>query len=117
MLRLVADENFDNDIIRGLLREKPDLDLVRVQDVGLSAIEDPIILAWAADEGRILLTHDVRTMTHFAHTRTRESQAMPGMFLVKKATPIGQAIQDLLILIECSTEGEWNGLVVYVPLH
>ena len=44
MLRLLADENFNNDIVRGLLRRRPDLDVVRVQDVGLSGAEDPSVL-------------------------------------------------------------------------
>ena len=35
MLRLLADENFSGDIVRGLLLRQPDLDLVRAQDVGL----------------------------------------------------------------------------------
>ncbi|MBU2609951.1 MAG: DUF5615 family PIN-like protein, partial [Chloroflexi bacterium] len=48
MLRLAADENFNNDIVRGLLRRKPDLDIVRIQDVGLSAADDPTMLEWAA---------------------------------------------------------------------
>ena len=38
VLRLAADENFNNDIVRGLVRRKPDLDIVRVQDVGLLAL-------------------------------------------------------------------------------
>jgi len=50
MLRLAADENFNNDIVRGLLRRKPDLDIVRVQDVGLSGADDPTILEWAAQK-------------------------------------------------------------------
>jgi len=54
MLLFVADENFNNDIVRGLLRRKPDLNIVRVQDVGLRGAEDPIILEWAANEGRVL---------------------------------------------------------------
>ena len=54
MLLFVADENFNNDIVRGLLRRKPDLNIVRVQDVGLRGAEDPIILEWAANEGRLL---------------------------------------------------------------
>ncbi len=61
MLRLAADENFNNDIVRGLLRRKPDLGIVRVQDVDLSGVDDPTLLEWAAQEGRILLTHDVTT--------------------------------------------------------
>jgi hypothetical protein len=56
VLRLVSDENFNADILRGLYRRRPDLDVVRVQDVGLSATPDPEVLAWAAGEGRILLT-------------------------------------------------------------
>ena len=34
MLRLVADENFNGAIVRGLLRRQADLDIVRIQDVG-----------------------------------------------------------------------------------
>ena len=52
MLRLLSDENFNGDIIRGLFLRQPDLDLVRVQDVGLQELDDPTILAWAADNNR-----------------------------------------------------------------
>jgi predicted nuclease of predicted toxin-antitoxin system len=58
MLRLLADENFNGSIIRGLLRRQPEMDVVRVQDVGLSGADDRLVLAWAANEGRVLLTHD-----------------------------------------------------------
>nr|WP_019498087.1 DUF5615 family PIN-like protein [Pseudanabaena sp. PCC 6802] len=68
-MKFLADENFDNTIVRGLLRRKPDIDIVRVQDVGLSGKDDPTVLAWAAQENRILLTHDVATITHYAYER------------------------------------------------
>lgn len=71
MLLLVADENFNNDIVRGLLRKKPDLDIVRVQEVGLRGADDPAILEWAANEGRVVLTHDAATMTYYAYERVR----------------------------------------------
>ncbi len=58
-MKLLADEN-DNTLVRGLLRRRPSINIVRVQDVGLSGENDPIILAWAAQENRILLTHDHR---------------------------------------------------------
>ena len=61
MLKLAADENFNNNIVRGLLRKEPGLDIVRVQDVGLKGADDPTVLEWAAQEERILLTHDVKT--------------------------------------------------------
>jgi hypothetical protein len=116
MLRLAADENFNNDIVRGLWRRKPELDIVRIQDVGLSGADDPAVLEWAAREGRVLLTHDVTTMTRYAYERVRTGQPMPGVFEVSRAVPIGLAIEDILLLAECSLEGEWEGQVRYLPL-
>ena len=55
MLRFAADENFNNDIVRGLRRRKTNLDIVRVQEAGLSGAVDPDVLEWAAREGRVLL--------------------------------------------------------------
>ena len=52
MILPAADENFNNDIIRGLLRRNPELDIVRIQDNGLSGVDDPTVLEWAAKEGR-----------------------------------------------------------------
>lgn len=57
---------------------RPSIDIVRVQDVGLSGEDDPTILAWAADENRILLTHDVATITSFAYQRITKDLLMPG---------------------------------------
>ncbi len=88
MLRLAADENFNNDIVRGLSRRKPDLDIVRVQDVGLSGADDPTILEWAAQEGRLLLTHDVSTLTRYAYERVKAGKHMPGVFEVSRQVPV-----------------------------
>jgi predicted nuclease of predicted toxin-antitoxin system len=63
MLRFAADENFNYNIVRGLLRRKSDLDIIPIQDVGLSGKDDATVLEWAAQENRILLTHDVTTIT------------------------------------------------------
>ena len=117
MLRLAADENFNNAIIRGLLRRKPDLDIIRIQDVGLSGVDDPVVLEWAAKEGRVLLTHDVTTMTHYAYERVRAGKSMPGVFEVSSAVPVGTAIEDILLLAEYSFEGEWEGQIRYLPLR
>jgi hypothetical protein len=117
MLKLAADENFNNDILRGLLRRKPDLDIIRIQDVGLSGADDPSVLEWAAQEERILLTHDVKTITRYAYKRVDADQAMPGVFEVSRRVPIGVAIEDILLLAEYSNEGEWEGQVRYLLLR
>jgi len=117
MLRLAVDENLNNDIVRGLLRQRSDLDIVRVQDVGLSGADDPTILEWAAQEGRILLTNDVSTITRYAYERVSVGKPMPGVFEVGPSVPIGVAIEDILLLVEYSEEREWEGQVRYLPLR
>ena len=116
MYKLVSDENFNGDILRGLYRQRPNLDVVRVQDVGLNATPDPDILAWAAAEGRILLTHDRDTMPYFAHQRVRAGQAMPGVFLVSDLMPTGQAIDEILLAVDCLTPEECKDFVRFFPL-
>ena len=116
MLKLVSDENFNADILRGLYRQHPDLDVVRVQDIGLKATPDSNILAWAAVEGRILLTHDRDTMPYFAHQRVRAGQAMPGVFLVSDLMPIGQAIDEILLAVDCLAPAECENFVRFFPL-
>ena len=116
MLKLVSDENFNADMLRGLYRRRPDLDVVRVQDVGLSATPDPDILTWAAAEGRILLTHDRDTIPNFAYDRVRAGQPLLGVFLVNALMPVGQAIDEILLAVECLAPEECKDLVKFFPL-
>ena len=116
MIRLVADENFDGTIVAGVRRRMPDIDLVRVQDVGLRGADDPTILEWAAREGPILLTHDVETTTRYAYDRVRRGEPMPGVMEIGDHLPIRTVIDDSLILVECSVGGEWEGRVDFLPL-
>src|SRR5438093_2130284 len=107
MLRLLADENFNGSIIRGLVRRQPAIDLVRVQDVGLSGADDYVVLAWAAREGWVLLTHDQATVPKYAYERVEAALPMPGVFVGDTHLPVQQAINDILLLVECSEEHEW----------
>ena len=116
MLRLGADENLNNDIIRGLQRRLPTIDLVRVQDVGLSGADDAQVLLWAATEQRVLVTQDVATITDHAYQRVRRGDPMPGVIEIARTVALRQAIDDLLLLAECSEPGEWDGRVIYLPL-
>ena len=115
-MRLAADQNFDERILRALVERVPDLDVVRVRQVGLARAPDPRVLQWAATEGRILLTHDSSTMQAFAYERVRLGLPMPGVVEVPSEMPIGRAVEELELLVACSREGEWEGQVVYLPL-
>jgi predicted nuclease of predicted toxin-antitoxin system len=116
MLRLAADENFNSRIVRGLRRGLPEIDLVSVQEAGLSGADDPSVLAWAAREGRLLLTHDAATMTRYAYERVRRGESMPGVVEIGFEASAGAVIEDLILLVTTSTPGEWEGQVIYLPL-
>lgn len=116
MLRFLADEDFNRAIVRGVLRSRPGVNLVRVQDVGLRTQEDTVVLHWAASEGRVLLTHDAQTMPTHAYERVLNALPMPGLFVVQQEEFIGRIIDEIILIAECSLEGEWEGQVNYLPL-
>jgi hypothetical protein len=114
--RLAADENFNDAILSGLHLRIRDLDVVRAREAGLVGAPDSVVLSWAAAEGRVLLTHDQNTMIGHAYERLAASLASPGFVLVPWDLAVGQAIEDLVVLIECSSEDEWDGQVKFLPL-
>jgi hypothetical protein len=115
MLRLLADENFHGDIVRGVRLRRPQIDLVRAQDAELSGRDDPSILAWAAANNRIVLTHDRATMARYAYERITVGEEMVGVFVFDPKMTVGEAIEELLLFESCSEHSEWTGRVAYVP--
>ncbi|MBI4606197.1 MAG: DUF5615 family PIN-like protein [Planctomycetes bacterium] len=91
MIRLLADHCFDEDILRALQRragrEGLTLDVVLARDVGLARAKDPEVLAWAALNGRVVLSHDRNTLVGFAHKRTRSGLAMSGLIAAALLRP------------------------------
>jgi hypothetical protein len=116
MLKFAADENFNNNILRGLIRRRSDLDIVRIQDFNLSGADDPTVLEWTAKEDRILLTHDVATITKYAYNRIVSGESFPGVIEVDICSPISLVMEDILLLAELSYEGEWKNQIIYIPL-
>jgi hypothetical protein len=116
MFRFLADENFNGDILRGLILRQRDLDIVRAQDAGLAGFDDPHVLAWAAENNRIILTHDRATLPDHAYQRVAAGEAMSGVFIFNDRLPVGQAIQEILLVVECTEHDQWAGRAVYLPL-
>lgn len=116
MLRYLADEDFDNRILRAFQRTDAGIDWVRVQDIGLSGCEDELILRYAASEQRVVLTCDVSTMTAAASGRLKRAEPMTGLIVVPQRMAIGRAVEELLFLAKESATEEWLGHVLYLPL-
>lgn len=115
-MKFAADENFDNDILRGVLRLNADFDVVRIQDTKVYQADDPTVLEWTAQQKRILLTHDVKTMPKHAYERVVASKPMPGVFVFRDRMPLGAAIEELAITIEASNLDEWQDIIAFFPM-
>lgn len=116
MLRLIVDENVREAIPRGVPRRLPDANIVFASDVRLRRTPDPIILEWAAANGRLVATQDEGTMPGFAYERTARGLPMPGVVVIPEGLPIGVAVEELTMLVACSRDDEWEGQVIFLPL-
>jgi thiamine pyrophosphate-dependent acetolactate synthase large subunit-like protein len=74
------------------------------------------LLAWAAENRRIIVTHDVNTMPRHAYERVRAGQPMPGVIVIPEDLAVGKAIEELATLIECCESEELNNQVKYIPI-
>jgi hypothetical protein len=116
MLRLLIDHDLDQDILRGLIHRVPDLDAVAALEVGLSAASDPELLAWAAAEGRVIVTHDYRTMPDHAGNRMAAGETIAGLIVVSRRLSIREVLNDLEMIVSCSDANEWENIVRHLPL-
>lgn len=116
MLEVFIDQDFDHDILRGLVRRLPGLNYVTAFEAGLSEVKDPDILIWVSENRKILLTHDRKTMpTHFAYL-LEKGMELAGIFIVPRRLAIAQAINELEIMISCSEYEEWRNIIKILPL-
>jgi hypothetical protein len=118
MLRLASDADVHGDILRGLRRRLPQIDLVRVQDDLAEGTPDPDVLAWAAAQGRVLITNDRNTMIGFAYQRVASGAGMPGLIVTTNDQSIGAAIDDISLISEYMPEDEIRDqIVVFLPFR
>jgi hypothetical protein len=109
--RFQADADFNQKIVLGLRRREPVVDFEDARAGGVIGLPDPDVLHKAADLGRILISHDFRTMpAHFA--RFVEGRSSPGLIVVPQELDIG----DLRIIWVASDAEEWRDKVGFLPL-
>jgi hypothetical protein len=109
-----ADNDLRKAIVRGAVRREPQMNFRSAQAARVDGVPDPEVLAFAADEGRNLVSHDFQPMPkHFRQfTRRRRS---PGALLVRQDLPVGEAIETLLLIWQASEADEWVNRLCLVP--
>ena len=116
MLRLLIDQDFNHHVLRALTARIPGLNAMTARQAGLSTASDPALLAWAASEGRVVVTHDKKTMPDHAAERLARGERVAGVVIVPRRLRIAEVIDDLEIIIECSEADDWEGVIKYLPL-
>ena len=116
MLRLLIDENVDHRILRGLKSRLLQLNYLLVGQIGMSGFSDLELLSWAAQEGRVIVTHDRKTMIPYAEHCVRRGEPMAGVIFIPRKMKIGRAISDLEIIVECLSQNDLRGRIERLPL-
>jgi predicted nuclease of predicted toxin-antitoxin system len=114
--RFLADHDLNEHIVAGVLRRAADVEFRRVRDVGLDGRPDPEVLAYAAERGLLVVSHDVNTMP--AHARRRLAAGLPvaGLLMVRQTDPVAEVIDSLVLVWSSSEAEEWQGQIVFLPL-
>ena len=113
-VRFQADADLRQAIVTGIVRKQPNLDLQSANEAGLEGIKDPEVLAIAARDGRVLVTHDRKTMpTEFGQFIF--SQPSAGVLIVSQSLPISEVIDALILVWEASTAEEWINQIMSLP--
>ena len=116
-MKWLADENFDNDILRGIRRRVAAFGVIRAQDVDeISGLDDPAVLAWATTNGRVVLTHDLSTMIPAMQEQVKRFASCSPIVFARDSLPVSLVIEEILLLDECSIEPDWAAGVIYLPL-
>ena len=104
------------EIIAATLRLEPLIDFKSVRELGWSGKPDPEILSLAAENGWLVVSHDVNTMSGHAVQRVDAASPMAGLLLAPQFRST-RAIADSLVLIWSATEmEEWTDRIVYLPI-
>lgn len=114
-LRFQADAALNQIILHAVVRREPALDFQTAAAAGLTGIHDPLVLALAAREGRVLVTHDQKTIPqHFAAFITTETS--PGVLIIPQRLPVTTAVEDLLLIWSTMDAEEWRNTIRFLPL-
>jgi hypothetical protein len=115
-VRFLFDEDFNGHIVRGFRRRQPDAGARTAREAGLEGADDPTVLKWAAENRRLLVSHDRRTMTAAARGRIREGLPMAGLILFRQDCPVVVAIEELELVGEATATAEWRDVIAFLPL-
>ena len=114
-VRYQADADLNQAIVTGILRREPTIAFQTAFAAGLEDVKDLEVLGIAAQQGRILVSHD-RKMMPAAFAEFINSRQSSGVIIVSRRLPIDVVIEELLLLWVASAAKEWVNRIAKLPL-
>lgn len=91
------------------------MDFVSAQEAGLDGVPDPVLLDRAAAEGRVMVSHDRRTMIDHFRDHLAAGKSSPGLLIVSQGSAIGDVVEALLYVWALSDPAELRDQAYYLP--
>jgi hypothetical protein len=114
-IRFQADADLNQIIIKATLRIEPGIDFQTAHAAGLVGLNDEDVLKLAAEQGRVLVSHDRKTMpTHFGNFISSENCS--GLLIVSQKLPISKVAEDLFLIWLVSEPEEWANRMRSLPI-
>ena len=113
-VRFQADADLRRPIIAGLRRREPTIDFRTAHEADLAGLSDATVLAIAADDGRLLVSHDVSTMPE-QFARFIQTRSSPGLILISQELSYHHAIEGLLRLWATTEAEDWQNILSFLP--
>jgi predicted nuclease of predicted toxin-antitoxin system len=114
-IKLLADADLNYSIVAALKRREPGVDFLTANAAGLEGLPDSEVLEAAAVRGRVLVTHDRRTMPHHFGEFIRGHKS-PGVFVVSQHVAPSEAAEELLLIWSATEAEEWENRICSLPL-
>jgi hypothetical protein len=113
--RFQADNDLKFAIVKAVRRREPSVEFVSAQQSQLDGIDDPEVLERAAADGRVLVSHDRRTMLRHFHDRLKAGKSSPGLLIVAQDAPIADVVEALVILSAVADPEDLRDQAFHVP--
>src|SRR5713226_3912960 len=115
-IRFQADADFNQIIVNAIARRYPEIDFRTATVAGLAGLKDADVLALAARDNRILITHDHSTMPRHFGEFIRATPS-PGLIVVpQQSLPVREVVDALILIWAVTQPEEWVNRIAYLPI-
>jgi hypothetical protein len=114
-IRFQADNDLKFSIVKAVRQCEPAIDFVSAQDAGLDGVDDSEILARCSDKGRVLVSHDRRTMLHHFRMRLAGGASSPGLLIVSQGAQIGNVVEAIVCVWALADPLDLRDQAYYLP--